>query len=93
MGAELCFYYGFSHDEVSSMDHDTVFMYHKALKALRSDQMRGMIEASTYPHLKNTKDRESVQTQLQRAVRLNVSDGDYDRERELERILEARNGQ
>lgn len=92
MGAELCFYFGFSHNEVQTLDGETALMYHKALRAIRANELRGQIEAATFPHLQNTKDRENVRRQIDQAVRLNVSDGDYARERELERILAERHG-
>ena len=92
IGAELCYYYGFSHDEVSTMNADTALCYWKALKALRSHEQRGMIEAAVYPHLSSAKTKEEIQRSLNQAVKHNVSDGDWEREKELEDILKERHG-
>lgn len=72
------------------MDPDTVFQYWKALKAIRANEQKALIEAVIFPQLKDKKDRDSVTAALRNAVKNNVSSGDYEREGELERILEAR---
>lgn len=76
------------------MDAEKVFQYWKALKAIRAHEQRAMIEATMYPQLKNKQDREATLRDLKNAVKMNVSDGDIDREMQLERILaERRNGE
>lgn len=74
------------------MDADTFFNYHKALKAIRANEQKAIIEANVYPHLSNKQDRESVTRSLSRAFKTNVSDGDLEHENALEKILEERHG-
>jgi len=64
--------------------------YWKALKALRAGDAKTMVETSLYPHLKDNRDREKVQRSLMQSYTLNVSDGDYVKEREFEKILSER---
>lgn len=76
------------------MDTPRVFQYYKALKAIRANQQKSAIETAVFPHLSKQKSRDDVQRSLSNAVRHNVSDGDFAKEKELEDILrERRSGQ
>jgi len=72
------------------MDAGTVFRYWRVLKAIRANEQKNDIVTAIYPHLKESQDRDKVQRSLSQSYTTIVSDGDFMKERELNKILEER---